>query len=646
VKVGFLRCIVLACGLVACEVVDIGDPAPPSPAEAAPNEDPPLLPAPAPAPEKHWELANPRPAGVDLYGVWGQWLVGQAGTVLRFDGTRTTPAFTGPVDDDYFHVWASSDDDVWIGGRRGRMGHVVLHGEKGVFTKDPILGSRTLHALFGFAKNDVWAAVDDGRMMHFDGTTWKERFHTPDGKILRAVWGSGPKDLWTAGDNGALYRFDGTTFATYTFAGASPDDRFYGIWGPSPTDVWASFNIASTTKMAHFDGTRWSQDEWPVVGFCFTVDPDLSAFSEPRGRGMWGVKTGDQVVIMASRGGRCRLTLEMSSTWKSPWEADVPEQADFTDMWGDRIESFFSVGREGRIVRMRGYNPGVTTTPVFPGRRDQLTGVSIGTDGEIWARGNDSTPTNDELYRWTDLGWTPVVGVPPGLGITAVGVRSAKDVWIALQDVLRHWNGSTWDQEIFLQSGAFVEDFTFGPAGDGWAVGNAIWRLSSGKWIRVPTPTSQHSTKAWSLGPNDVWFSTSDWKKGGEVLHWDGKAITSVYQHPANGGLWGVWASSPTDVFVSGNVSVHWDGKTWTEVPVAASFGVWGSDPQHVYFGAWVPHTEAAQIVKWDGTRAEVVARHWAGRTPLMFAGSKDVGFAVGDYGLTFRLTQTNAPPK
>jgi hypothetical protein len=609
-----------------------------------PSADPPLLmPGPS-STDQHWELLNPRPVSVDLYGVWGPWLVGQAGTVLRFDGAHTTNAFSGPAEDDYHHVWASSDDDVWIAGRHGK-GHVVMHGVHNAFTIDPTIGTRAVHALFGFAKNDVWIAADDGHLMHFDGATWTERFHTPDGKPLRAIWGSGAKDVWSAGDSGTLYHFDGTSFTPYTFDGAPSDARFYGIWGPSSSDVWAAFDSASSTKVVHFDGTRWSQEDAPLVGDCPGEGMQLTSEPESRGRGMWGVQNGTRLVIVASRGGSCRITLENDGTWRSPWQADIEEGADFADMWGDRLETFFAVGRGGRIGRIRGENPGVTTTPVFPGRHDQLTGVSIGEGGEIWAVGADSTASDDQLFRWSDLGWTPVVDVPKATFVTAVGVRSQSDVWIGMIDVLEHWNGATWDKEIPLETGSQVERITIGPDGDTWATGNAIWRLVSDSWVRVATPTSQHSTAVWSLSKNDVWFATNDWSTGGQVLHWDGKKITSAYSRPKSGGFWGVWASGPTNVYVSGNESMHFDGKTWARVPVAASHGVWGSDPQHVYFGTW-GGTDAAQIVRWDGTRSEVAARHWAGLTPLEFGGSKEVGFAVGDQGLTFRLAKGAAPTK
>lgn len=92
-------------------------------------------------------------------------------------------------------------------------------------------------------------------------------------------------------------------------------------------------------------------------------------------------------------------------------------------------------------------------------------------------------------------------------------------------------------------------------------------------------------------------------------------------------------------MFVSGNDNLHFDGKTWTKLPVDPAYGVWGADAKHVYFSAWVRGTDAAQVVGWNGESAAVVARHWSGLTPLTFAAARDVGFAVGDKGLTFQLT-------
>jgi hypothetical protein len=321
-------------------------------------------------------------------------------------------------------------------------------------------------------------------------------------------------------------------------------------------------------------------------------------------------------------------------------------------MWGDRLDTFIAVGARGRIARLRGYNPRVTATPIFPGRRDQLVDVSVGTDGETWARGNDASALNDQLFRWTELGWTPIVDAPRGMFLTAVGVRSATDAWIATRDEVHHWNGSRWDPGVSLGLGANVERLVFGPDGDGWAIGSAIWRLDAGEWKLVPQPGSALSTPrpmqpldVWSLGSKDVWLAMSDRTKDGSVMHWDGKSLTSVYEQTGKGGFWGVWASGPKDVYVAGIESMHFDGATWTKVPVPESHGVWGADAKNVYFGAWVGDTGAAQILRWDGEHTSIVARHWAGYTPVAFAHSRDVGFAVGDDGLTFRLViEAKAP--
>lgn len=653
VKPGRSACALLVAScLVACDVVDIGDPAqPPAPAGEAPSDSPPL--AEPEAKTQRWDLANPRPIGVDIHGIWGTWLVGQAGAVLRFDGTRATSVWEGPIDDVYDHVWASSDDDVWIAGRRGARGYVVVHGTNDVFEVDKTIGSQPVHALYGFAKNDVWMAVGNGRMMHFDGAKWTERFATPDGSRLRAIWGVRSDDVWAAGDGGTLHRWNGSTFAPYAIEGAQ---RFFGVWGRASDDVWAISDGEGKAQLFHFDGAKWSVDDMPLLGGCFASDlnPALSDVPEPRGRGMWGVVEGTKTVIMASRGGSCRITRDIDGTSSSPWEADIEDEGDFTDMWGDRLDTFITVGARGRMARLRGYNPRVTATPVFASRRDQLVDVSVGSDGETWARGNDSTGLNDQLFRWTDLGgWTPIVDAPRGLFVSAVAVRSASDAWIATQDEVHHWTGSTWAAGVSLGLGAKVERIVFGPDGDGWAIGSAIWRLEQGEWRRVSLPSSALSsprpmqpTDVWSLAANDVWFAMSDRTEDGAVMHWDGSALTSLFEQNGSGGFWGVWASSARDVYVAGAASMHWNGETWTKVPVPQSHGVWGADAKNVYFGAWVNGTEAAQIVRWNGEHASVVARHWAGLTPIAFSHSRDVGFAVGDDGLTFRLVQEAKAPR
>jgi hypothetical protein len=59
----------------------------------------------------------------------------------------------------------------------------------------------------------------------------------PDGSALRAVWGSGPDDVHLAGDDGNLFDVAAGDNISHAMMGSGKD--IGGLWGSSPTDVWA-----------------------------------------------------------------------------------------------------------------------------------------------------------------------------------------------------------------------------------------------------------------------------------------------------------------------------------------------------------------------------------------------------------------------
>jgi hypothetical protein len=303
----------------------------------------------------------------------------------------------------------------------------------------------------------------------------------------------------------------------------------------------------------------------------------LTAAPERRGRGMWGVHDDQTTVIVASRGGRCRLALERENGWERLW-ASAFEDTTYADFWGDRVDNFLVVGKEGRIGRIR-RDTHATAVPVFPGQRHQLVGVSVGAD-DVWAVGNDETAANDAVFRWTTLGWP------------------------------------------------------------------AAYRFDGKTWTKVAHSHPTSFTNASSLAPDDVWLSTSEPENGGAVLHWDGHALATMLERPAQtGGTWGIYAASAREVFTASNKPQRFDGETWTELPVAPSVDVWGEGPRHVYFAAHRSKAEVDEIIEWDGVRAHTVVKHWEG-FPLSFGGRGDQAFAVGEHGLTYHLVRPSSPTR
>src|SRR5207244_1894292 len=75
------------------------------------------------------------------------------------------------------------------------------------------------------------------------------------------IWGPSPDDLWAAGgdpDGGAgfAWKYDGTAWSPASFSPEIPTaDTLFKVWGTSSSDVWF---CGSSTAAFHFDGSTFA----------------------------------------------------------------------------------------------------------------------------------------------------------------------------------------------------------------------------------------------------------------------------------------------------------------------------------------------------------------------------------------------------
>ena len=128
------------------------------------------------------------------------WVVGQAGTVLRWDGAAWNAVDAG-VTTPLYGVWASSDDDVWIGGE-----NTALHFDGATWTLlDMPFGS--IFSVLGSGPNDVWVGGDI--VGHWDGSTWTFENSATSPISQTRPWGfwEGGGEAWLVGEGGlAVHR--------------------------------------------------------------------------------------------------------------------------------------------------------------------------------------------------------------------------------------------------------------------------------------------------------------------------------------------------------------------------------------------------------------------------------------------------------
>jgi hypothetical protein len=208
------------------------------------------------------------------------------------------------------------------------------------------------------------------------------------------------------------------------------------------------------------------------------------------------------------------------------------------------------------------------------------------------------------IYRWNGRAWTAVnPGVISDSSLRDVAAISANDVWaVGYQEdvnegdltVTQHWDGVSWNRvsspnpsdENYLSGVAAVA------ANDVWAVGHKenntlydelILHWNGSTWTQSTTPGGAYRvlTDVAAISANDVWaigyqFSFNHGYQG-LAMHWNGAAWSNVAMPLTGDGysfLYGVTAISPNDVWAVGSggvnpikpLTAHWDGITWTYV--------------------------------------------------------------------------------
>ena len=125
-----------------------------------------------------------------------------------------------------YKIWGSSPSDVWSINTSPDLSHSFWLYDGNKWSTDGVFRLISPHALFGFARNNVFAGGDtDGRIWHFDGNSWEQIavLTKPGTRFvgLENIWGESANDFYAVG--------------------AGPDDKDY-----------ANFSV-----IAHFTNNEW-----------------------------------------------------------------------------------------------------------------------------------------------------------------------------------------------------------------------------------------------------------------------------------------------------------------------------------------------------------------------------------------------------
>jgi hypothetical protein len=160
-------------------------------------------------------------------------------------------------------VAGTSAHDVWsVGGDPGDgSGPMVLHfdGMGWKKLKAPMKGD--LWWVDVFPNGPVFMGGANGTILKYENGAFAPMLTPPEVTTVFGIWGSSPTDVWAVGgdgnSHGFAWHFNGST---WTIPGGLPADiartnTLYKVWGLAANDVWF---VGSNTRAMHYDGTTFT----------------------------------------------------------------------------------------------------------------------------------------------------------------------------------------------------------------------------------------------------------------------------------------------------------------------------------------------------------------------------------------------------
>jgi hypothetical protein len=249
--------------------------------------------------------------------------------------------------------------------------------------------------------------------------------------------------------------------------------------------------------------------------------------------------------------------------------------ASANDVWAVGSSQDGSVPSRTLIEHWNGTHWSIVPSPNPDTQLNELRGVVALSANDAWAVGyrggtHNETPLETLILHWDGTSWSqkPSPNVPGGANeLSAITAISANDIWavgsVGGAPLALHWNGNAWSViPIQGNSGSGSERLT---AVSGTA-SNDVWAVGQGKGVFTNRTFARIRHWDGTRWTDKVCRAASasnppaDYEGGGPDTYFTGVAAV------ASNDVWAVGASG------AGPMILHWDGKAWTTVTHPRAF--------------------------------------------------------------------------
>lgn len=196
--------------------------------------------------------------------------------------------------------------------------------------------------VWGFGSNDVWivgsrdtSAVSQGLkqgfVVRFNGTVWREVPIAADN--LYGIWGASPSDLWACGIGGRFYHFNGSAWTDYW----SGDSILVNYFAGTSNSLLYAFGQHLSSGIIYSSLLEWNGSSWRVAEVAPQTTPQVFRAVNVIGGNLY-TSTSDAVKKRISEG-----------SWNPIFQDPDPSWA-FNRAKGLSESNIFVVGGPGEII--------------------------------------------------------------------------------------------------------------------------------------------------------------------------------------------------------------------------------------------------------------------------------------------------------
>lgn len=238
---------------------------------------------------------------------------------------------------------------------------------------------------------------------------------------------------------------------------------------------------------------------------------------------------------------------------------------------------------------------------------------------------------------------------PPTANSTVWGMweTAPNDIWAVGDGGLAvHFDGTSWQTSSTSETGYLNAVWASGPS-DVWAVGTVgtILHYDGQKWSHSTNSAAYDLNGVFGVDSKNVWTvgSTNTTTPGpGEFYKWDGTSWKPI-STGITGKLYGVWASSPTDIYACGvgGLVLHSNGSNWTASnPTSSDLRViWGMGANLLFTGGG-----GGTVLRNTGSVWSSIASSSYSATLNGLTGDSTELLGVGNSGVNGNMLQAAAP--